>query len=140
MKYGPAAVTEKEEVHLPGAARDLHVRALLYRPKGDEGVVPGILHIHGGSWVAGSAELMVRFCAELSSRHGVVVLSVDYRRAPETVFPGPHNDCYAAMEWIHATAGDLRVDQARIAVLGDSAGEISPLVLHFAPEMKERSR
>ena len=122
MKYGPAASVEKEEVYLPGIAGDPEVRALLYRPKEVAGKVPGILHIHGGGWIAGSADLMASFCADLSSRHGAIVLSVDYRRAPETVFPGPHNDCYAALTWLHGEADKLGIDQARIGVLGDSAG------------------
>ena len=122
MKYGPASLVAKEEVFLPGMAGDPQVRALLYRPKGVKEAAPGILHIHGGGWVAGTADMMASFCADLSSQHGAVVLSVDYRRAPETVFPGPHNDCYAALEWLHANASELGVDPARIAVLGDSAG------------------
>ncbi len=122
MKYGAADLVAKEEVLLPGMAGDPQVRALLYRPKGVEGPLPGILHIHGGGWIAGTADMMASFCADLSSRHGAVVLSVDYRRAPETAFPSSHNDCYAALEWLHARASDLGVDPARIAVLGDSAG------------------
>ncbi len=122
MKYGPPDLVAKEEVSLPGMAGDPQVRALLYRPKNVEGPVPGILHIHGGGWIAGTADMMASFCADLSARHGAMVLSVDYRRAPETAFPGPHNDCYAALEWLHANASDLGVDPARLAVLGDSAG------------------
>ncbi len=122
MKYGPADLVAKEEVFLPGTAGDPQVRALLYRPKGVKEPVPGILHIHGGGWIAGTADMMASFCADLSSRHGAVVLSVDYRRAPETVFPGSHNDCYAALEWLHAKASEMGIDPARIALLGDSAG------------------
>ncbi len=122
MKYGSADLVAKEEIYFPGTAGDPQVRALLYRPKGAEGAVPGMLHIHGGGWIAGTADIMASFCADLSSQHGIVVLSVDYRRAPETVFPGPHNDCYAALEWLHTNASELGVDPARIAVLGDSAG------------------
>ena len=122
MKYGPSDLVAKEEVYLPGTAGDPQVRALLYRPKGVQGPVPAILHIHGGGWIAGTADVMASFCADLSSRHRAMVLSVDYRRAPETAFPGPHNDCYAALEWLHANASDLGVDRARLAVSGDSAG------------------
>ena len=51
-----------------------------------------------------------------------MVLSVDYRLAPETVFPGPHNACYAALEWLYSNAPALEIDPVRLAVLGDSAG------------------
>lgn len=121
-RYGPPAKVSKEEILIPGAAVDPKVRALLYRPHGVEGKVPGIVHIDGGGWIAGTADMMASFCADISVRHKAVVLSVDYRRAPETKFPRPHNDCFAALEWFYTHAADLGIDPERIAVLGDSAG------------------
>ena len=122
MRYGSPELVEKEEVLFAGAAGDPEVRALLYRPVGTGHRVPAILHIHGAGWIAGSADMMASFCADLAARHHTVVLSVDYRLAPEIVFPGAHDDCYAALLWLHNNATLLNIDPSRIAVLGDSAG------------------
>lgn len=121
-RYGSSKDVQKEEVWIPGAQGDPQVRALLYRPEKGERPTPAILHIHGGGFIGGTADMMAGFCAELSERHGIAVLSVDYRLAPETPFPGAHNDCYAALAWLFANAGRLGVDAAYIAILGDSAG------------------
>ncbi len=86
-KYGSPDLVEKEETFFAGAEGDPQVRGLLYRPKAIEGLVPAILHIHGGGWIGGTADMMASFCADLAARHGVMVLSVDYRLVPETVFP-----------------------------------------------------
>ncbi len=122
QRYGLSEDVQKEEVWLPGAKGDPEVRALLYRPEQGEQPTPAILHIHGGGFIGGTADMMAGFCAEMSKRHGIAVLSVDYRLAPETPFPGAHNDCYAALTWLFANAGHLDIDPARIAILGDSAG------------------
>lgn len=122
MKYGSPDLIQREEVSLAGATGDPNVRALLFRPQVESDSVPAILHIHGGGWIAGNADMMAGFCADLAARHGVMVLSVDYRLAPETAFPGPHNDCYAALEWLYDNAAILGVNPTRIAVMGDSAG------------------
>jgi acetyl esterase/lipase len=83
---------------------------------------PAILWIHGGGYVLGSAAQDTpkaeRFAAEL----GHVVVSVDYRLAPETPHPGPVEDCYAALLWLHENAAELGVDPARLVVAGESAG------------------
>ena len=81
-----------------------------------------ILHIHGGGMVVGSAAASIPAKAALALAHGVVVVSVDYRLAPETPFPGPQEDCYAALEWMAGAALGLGIDPARIVVLGESAG------------------
>lgn len=118
------AAIRREERMLPGAAGSPDVRALLYRPAKDEAgeARPAYLHIHGGGFVLGSADM-----SDLSNRAwvaalGCVVLSVDYRLAPETVFPGARDDCYAALAWLHDQADELGIDRARIAIGGESAG------------------
>ncbi|HEX4183214.1 MAG TPA: alpha/beta hydrolase, partial [Caulobacteraceae bacterium] len=83
---------------------------------------PAILHIHGGGFMGGSARYVVRDCQELALAHDAVVVTVEYRLAPETPFPGPLDDCYAALSWLHRNARDLGVDASRIAVKGESAG------------------
>ena len=97
------------------------VRVLIYDP-GGSGERAAILHIHGGGMIAGRPELTVLGTAPVALALGVVIVAVNYRLAPETPFPGPQKDCYAALEWMHAQAGVLRIDPARIAVSGDSAG------------------
>ena len=121
QKYGPPEAIEKEEVLIAGEAEAPPVRALLYRPR--NGVVRGaILHMHGGGWIGGTADMMASFCRDLSERHEVVVLSVDYRLAPEAPGDAALDDCFAALSWLHREADRLGAASDRIAVLGDSAG------------------
>ncbi len=112
-------VARVEDRTIPGPAGDLPVR--IYTPAG-AGPFPGLVWFHGGGWVVGDLD-----AADGSARHlcvgaGCVVVSVDYRLAPETKFPGPAEDCYAATQWLAANAASLNVDPDRIAVGGDSAG------------------
>jgi triacylglycerol lipase len=81
-----------------------------------------ILHIHGGGMVVGTADRAVADKPLLAVEHDCVVVSVDYRLAPETPFPGPQEDNYAALLWLAANAAALDVDPARIVVMGESAG------------------
>ena len=120
QKYGSPDAVAKEVVTIARAGEP-PVRALLYRPK--TGVVRGaILHIHGGGWIAGTADMMAGFCAGVADRHGVIVLSVDYRLVPEAPGDAALDDCFAALSWLHAEAERLGVDADHIAVMGDSAG------------------
>lgn len=97
------------------------VPVLVFKPEGDK-IRPAILHIHGGGMVLGSAYGLRSGPSNFAANHDIVIVSVDYRLAPETPFPGPQEDCYAALEWLMAEAGSLGVDAARIAVMGESAG------------------
>lgn len=81
-----------------------------------------VLHMHGGGFVAGFAEMNDAQNAALAERHNIVVVSVDYRLAPETPFPGPVEDCLAAYRWLLDNADTLGVDPERIVVKGESAG------------------
>lgn len=81
-----------------------------------------ILHIHGGGMVVGEAATSTVAKCPLALEHDVVIVSVDYRLAPETPFPGPQEDCYAALVWLAQNAASLGVDPARIVVMGESAG------------------
>ncbi len=83
---------------------------------------PAVLHIHGGGYVTGSAAAGKRDLQQLSLTQNCVVVSVDYRLAPETAFPGSLNDNYAALKWLYTNADSLGVDSKRIAVKGESAG------------------
>ncbi len=83
---------------------------------------PAILHTHGGGYVTGSAEASVRQMQELAAKLDCVVVTVEYRLAPETAYAGSMEDNYAGLKWLHANAASLGVDPARIAVMGESAG------------------
>jgi triacylglycerol lipase len=94
----------------------------IYTPDGATGPRPAILHVHGGGYVVGSVRTNHLANIELAAAAAAVIVSVDYRLAPETVAPGAVEDCYAALRWLHENAADLGVDPARIAIRGESAG------------------
>lgn len=104
----------------PDGAPEVPVR--IYTPEGLDHAVPGILHIHGGGFVIGNLDSEQGTCIALSRNLGVVVVSVDYRLAPETPYPGPLEDCYAALQWAGANSAQLHIDPTRLAVFGMSAG------------------
>jgi acetyl esterase len=92
----------------------------LYRPAA--GTLPLLVYFHGGGWVIGDLETHDVVCRHLANAGGCVVLSVDYRRAPEHRFPAAVDDCVAAVRWARHQAQALGIDTARIGVGGDSAG------------------
>lgn len=112
------AVVRDLVIELPG--RTLSAR--LYISAGAETTPPLTLFFHGGGWVICSIETHDPLCRALAQESGSAILSVDYRLAPETPFPGPLDDCYDALTWAYANAGSLGIDPARLAVAGDSAG------------------
>ena len=117
-------------IALPG--REVAVR--IYRPR--PGTLPAIVYLHGGGWVAGSLATHDGACAALAQDADAVVASVHYRRAPESPYPAPNDDAYAALAWVAEHAEALAVDRARIAVAGDSAG--AHLAIGCAIEARER--
>ena len=104
---------------LPGAAGDLDFR--LYRPVG-RGPHPIVAYFHGGGWVLGSHSSDDPLCRDLCVRCGAVVVSVNYRHAPEDRFPCAVDDAFAALTWIAAHATDLGGVPGALAVAGWSAG------------------
>lgn len=110
----------REERFVTPAGHELLVR--IYRPSGTDGPLPAVLHIHGGGYVMGSVRTNHLSNIELAVSASALILSVDYRLAPETVAPGAVEDCYAALQWLHGNTEALGVDPARIAIRGESAG------------------
>ncbi len=104
---------------IPGPDGDVPVR--IYTPDGD-GPFPILVWFHGGGWVIGDLDSADPSGRNLCKGADCVVVSVDYRLAPETKFPGPAEDCYAATVWAAANANSIGGDASRIAVGGDSAG------------------
>lgn len=115
------AVTDRT---IPGPAGAPEVAIRVYAPEAaaPEGGRPALLDIHGGGFVSGSIEMEHAFAARVASELAVVVVTPEYRLAPEDPFPAGLEDCYAALSWIHATAGELGVDTSRVAIGGQSAG------------------
>lgn len=125
MAATPAAPIEKEPVHatrdleVPGPAGRLRVR-LYYPVAADK--LPLVVFFHGGGFVLCDIETHDPLCRSLARASGCAVASVEYRLAPEARFPEPLEDCYAATRWLVANAGELGLDETRVAVSGDSAG------------------
>ncbi|MET0546876.1 MAG: alpha/beta hydrolase [Caulobacterales bacterium] len=113
---------ERSELFAAGPKGAPDVRMLVYAPKQEGADRPAVLHVHGGGYVAGSPEMQETQNAALALELDAVVVSVDYRLAPETRFPGAIEDCYAALAWMVAEAADLGIDPRRIAISGESAG------------------
>jgi len=117
------AGVERQEIMVPGLhPGDPEVRCQTYRPTGLSTATAAFLHIHGGGYVSGSPEAMDPILVRLTSELQIVVVSVDYRLAPEHPIPAPLDDCYAALRWIHESANALKVNPKRIAIGGESAG------------------
>jgi acetyl esterase/lipase len=118
-EFPDIAVSERRIPGPPGAP---DVRVLVYLPKNVATPTPALLWIHGGGYVLGSADEEELNVKRIISATGCAAVSVDYRLAPETPHPGPVEDCYAALKWLHAHANELGVDATRIAIGGASAG------------------
>jgi acetyl esterase len=115
----PLAVESIANLHIPGDDAPIAVR--VYRP-GAGVALPLVLYAHGGGWVTGSLDSHDRLCRILASQLQAVVVAVDYRCAPEHVFPAALDDFAAAWQWARANAGSLGADGVRFAVAGDSSG------------------
>jgi len=115
----PEPVDSVEDRTVPGPAGEIPVR--VYKPEGDASL-PVPVSFHGGGWVIGDLETHDTVCRSLANAAGCIVMSVDYRLAPEHKFPAAVEDAYAATEWAAANAAEIGGDPARIAVGGDSAG------------------
>lgn len=111
---------ENTEVPGPNGAPEVAVR--IYTPKTSTSPSPGLVYFHGGAFVLGDMYTEEHRCLRLAADGGCVVVSVDYRLAPENPFPAGVEDCYSVLVWVAANAGNLGIDVDRMAVGGASAG------------------
>ncbi len=115
----PTPVARVEDRHIPGPAGEMLVR--IYWPEGG-GPAPLVVFYHGGGFVLCSLDSHDELARALCREAGAVVVSVDYRLAPEAPYPAAADDCYAALVWAVGHATELGADPGRVAVAGDSAG------------------
>lgn len=112
-------VVSIEDLPFPGPEGEIGMR--IYRPEG-EGLLPAVFYFHGGGFCTGSVELVDPICRMLANRAGCMVISVDYRLAPEHPYPAAVTDAYIAISWVGAYGEGFGVDTGSLAVVGDSAG------------------
>lgn len=112
-------IAHVENRKIPGPGGEIPVR--VYTPK-REGIFPVLIFFHGGGWVMCDLDTHDGLCRRLANGAGCIVVSVDYRLAPEHPFPAALEDCYAVTCWISENAALLHGDPGRIALAGDSAG------------------
>jgi acetyl esterase/lipase len=110
---------ERTDHVVPG---EPEVPVRVHRAKGSTGVLPCIYSMHGGGYVIGSNAMEDPLFDVLCPKLDVVGVSVEYRLAPETPYPGPLEDCYQGLRWTHEHAAELGIDPERIGVRGVSAG------------------
>jgi triacylglycerol lipase len=118
----PSGAVEHCDRLAPGGPRDPDVPVRLHRERGITEPRPALISIHGGGYVTGTHRGDDGRFDRWSPALRCVGVSVGYRLAPETPYPGPLEDCYAALRWVYQNAGDLGIDSGRIGIIGGSAG------------------
>lgn len=98
------------------------LRLVVIRPEGADRLVPGVLHCHPGGWMLGAPETSGSTLVDIARNLQCVIVSVDYRLAPEHRFPAAHDDLFAALRWVRSNMQELGIDPDRIILAGESAG------------------
>ncbi|MEH7275798.1 alpha/beta hydrolase [Neobacillus vireti] len=126
----------KIEDRLIPVGDDAEINVRIYTPEG-QGPFPLFVYYHGGGWVLGDLEIADASCRMIANRTERVVVSVDYRLAPEYKFPIPVQDSYAALQWVYENATSINGNVSNIVVGGDSAGgNLSAVVSMMARDRK----
>ncbi len=126
----------QEDRTVPGPHGEPDIGVRISRPNDRHGVLPGVFYIHGGGMVLGDIEGENAQATTISDEVGVVVVSVEYRLAPEHPYPAAVEDCYAGLVWMVEHADEIGIDRDRIALYGGSAG--GGLVLAVALLARDR--
>jgi triacylglycerol lipase len=111
-----------DRIGVPGPPGAPDVTLHIYAPEKRSAALPCIYHMHGGGFVTGSAAQFEPMHRRLAAELGCVIVSADYRLAPEHRFPAAIDDCYAGLRWLFDHAAEWGVDAGRIGVMGESAG------------------
>jgi len=106
---------------IPATAKRPDISVRIYTPEG-AGPWPAVVYYHGGGFVLGGLDVYDALCSRLAHGANAVVVSVDYRKAPEHKFPAAPDDCLAGACWVYDNANELEIDKGKIALAGDSAG------------------
>ncbi|HNT25193.1 MAG TPA: alpha/beta hydrolase [Anaerolineales bacterium] len=127
-----------ENIRIPSQEAGRLIRLRIYRSRDGNAPAPALLWMHGGGYIIGTAEQDDPGCIHYVRQLGLVVVSVDYRLAPEHPFPAPLEDCYQALIWMGAHAAELGIDANRIAIGGSSAGAgLAAALAHMAHDRQE---
>jgi acetyl esterase len=118
----PVDPVARVEHRVAPGAEGMGVVVRVYWPSDDQTPRPGVVFFHGGGWVMADLDSHDGFCRTMANEVDAVVVSVDYRRAPEHKYPAAADDCYSALTWVAASADELSIDKSRLAIAGDSAG------------------
>ena len=116
----PIEMQRVGNLDIPGPGGALPVR--IYTPGVATTALPIIVYFHGGGWVVGNLDSHDNLCRALAAKTDAIVVSVDYRLAPESTFPAALDDAAAALQWVAGNARSFNGDATRIALAGDSAG------------------
>jgi acetyl esterase len=119
---GPEDIGAMTDLKIPDGAGGTQVLRMYTPLAPADGPLPVIVWVHGGGWVLFDIDTADASCRALANKTGAIVVSPDYRRAPEDVFPAAHDDVLAAYRWTVANAEAIGADPARVAIGGESAG------------------
>ena len=115
----PEPVAKVQDLQISGAEGQIPAR--IYTPEG-KGPLPVVVYFHGGGWVIANTDVYDSSPRALANLSKAIIVSVDYRQAPEHKFPAAHEDAFAAYQWVLKNAASFGGDPARVAVAGESAG------------------
>jgi len=127
----PAAdvAVDDRRIAAPGSTATIALRIYSPRKREEGGGDAVVLYFHGGGYVLGDLDGYDSVCRRLCEDSGAVVVSVDYRLAPENEFPAAVDDAWTAVQWVAAHGDELGVDPNRLGVAGDSAGAVLATVM-----------
>jgi acetyl esterase len=119
----PEEVDTVEDITIPGDAEDQpDIPARVYAPDGEDGEMPTLVFYHGGGFVLGSIDTHDNLCRMLANRAEAVIVSVNYRKAPENPWPAGIKDAWVGARWAQQNADEWGADTSRLGLAGDSAG------------------